>query len=70
MTVKISEEKVKEKAVFAFRFFGSKCGETVRTSTQSFFDLRVKMLVEMLDRLTTIVGSHSNIKKHVGRNVG
>ena len=70
--MKISEEIIeKEKAVIAFRFSGSKCFETVqpsgRTSWQSFFDLRVKMLGEMLDemfdRLTTIVWSHSNIKE-------
>ena len=61
--------------MIAFRFFGSKCHETVQTSaqtpTQSFFDLRVKilgeMLDEMLDRLTTFVGSHSNIKENAGR---
>ena len=55
--MKISEEKKKEKEVIVLRFFGSKCRETVqpsaRISTHSFFDLRMKMLGEMLDRLTT-----------------
>ena len=66
MTVKISKEN-KKKAAIAFRFFVSKCRETVQTSarnsTQSFFDMRMKNLGEMLDRLTTIVGSNSNIKR-------
>ena len=42
--------------MIVLRFFGSRCRETVQTSarisTHSFFDLRMKMLGEMLDRLT------------------
>ena len=41
--------------MIVLRFFGSKCRETVqpsaRISTHSFFDLRMKMLGEMLDHL-------------------
>ena len=41
--------------MIVLRFFGSKCRETVqpsaRISTQSFFDLRMKMLGEMLGEI-------------------
>ena len=50
---------------------------SARIFTQSFFDLRVKMLDEMfgemlgemLDRLTTIVGSPNIVNLDVGRNL-
>ena len=57
--------------MIVLRFFGSKCRETVqpsaRISTQSFFDLRVKMLGEMLDRLTT---NFKHRKKMFGETLG
>ena len=57
--------------MIVLRFFGSKCRETVqlsvRISTHSFFDLCMKMLGEMLDRLTT---NFQHRKKMLGEMLG